>query len=133
MSDEKTVAGTAAAEHTKETLIEAGEVALDELMGDGFDEEEAKELVVKTLDGILAWKLFFTGPLGDALEANDGPAIEKALEVVLPIIKQLCIPDPTKIDERATRAASRGWHKMAARRTARAERVRARQAAKDAE
>ena len=120
----------ALAEEAEEVIVEAGKDAVVELVTDGLSEEEAQQIIVEVLDGILAWRLFLQEPLASALEAADGPAIAAALEKLLPKLKELK-PDPDKIEYRAKRAEERGRPKIAARRRARAERVRARQGAKE--
>jgi len=124
MSTDETL--EALTEEAKEVVAEAGQEALIELIGDGLDQDEAQALLVQILDGVLAWRLFIAEPLASALEANDGPAISKALEA-LPALLDLFDRDPDKIDARADRAEERGHPKVAARRRARAQRVRGRQ------
>ena len=113
----------------REVVIEAGQEALVELITDGLDPEEAETLLVQVLDGVLLWKLFLEDPIASALEAQDGPAIAKALDA-LPDLLELLKPNPDNIEARAKRAEDRGNPKVAARRYARAERVRKRQEAK---
>jgi hypothetical protein len=115
-------------EVAREAAAEAAHEALAELVTDGLDEAEAQSLLVKLLDGILAWRLFVGEPLASLLEAGDGPAIEKALVAISPALIEAFKRDPDKIEERARRAAKRGHNKVAARRRARARRIRVRQA-----
>jgi hypothetical protein len=114
-------------EGAKEAVAEAGQEAIAELVTDGLNEDEAKALVVQLLDGVLAWKLFLAEPLASILEAGDGPAISLAIEKVLPALQEALKSDPDKIETRAATAEERGHPKIAARRRARAARVRARQ------
>ena len=121
-------------DETKDILIEASQEAFIELVTDGLDEQEAKTLLVQVLDGVLAWKLFLSGPLAEALEAGDGPAIAKALEAIpdlLAKLAELLRLDPDKIEERAEKAEERGHDKVAERRYSRAKKVRARQEARE--
>lgn len=113
---------------TKQTMAEAGQEALVELISDGLSEEEATDIVVQVLDSILNWHFLLKGPLlAGALEATDGVAIEKAVEAIKSLIRDIASPDPDKIEERAERAESRGHSKIAARRMARAARLRVKQ------
>ncbi|MAH47918.1 hypothetical protein CMI37_19005 [Candidatus Pacearchaeota archaeon] len=113
-------------EEAKEVALEAAHEAIHELQADGLSEDEAQDLLVQILDGVLAWRLFLQEPLASALEIADGPAISLALEKVLPHLKR----DPDKIETRAAEAEEKGRHKVAERRRRRAARVRERLAEK---
>jgi len=117
-------------EEVREVVTEAGQEALIELITDGLDPEEAEQLLVQVLDGILIWKLFLEDPLASILEEQDGPAIGAAINAI-PHLLEVLKPDPDKIEARAQRAEERGHPKVAARRYARAERVRKRQEARE--
>jgi len=114
-------------EETEEVLLEAGREAVGELVGDGFDQEEATHLLVEVLDAILVWRALLGEPLASVMEAADGPAIEAALSRLVPLV-EAALFDPDKIDGRADRAEAKGRSKLAAIRRKRAERIRARRA-----
>ena len=127
MSDEPLIPTEELVEAAEEAATDAAEEAVAELVGDGLTKDEATNIVIQLLDGILAWRLVVGEPLGSALEAMDGPAIEAAIEKIVPALVEALTPDADKIEERAARAEAKGRTKVAARRRARAERVRTRQ------
>lgn len=112
----------------KQTISDAGQEALAELISDGLSKDEATDILVQILDSILSWHFLLKGPiLAGALEAADGPAIEKAVVALQKALADILTPDPDKVEERAQRAERNGRTKLAARRRARAARLRARQ------
>ena len=119
--------------------LEAAHEAIHELQDDGLSESEALDIVFNVLDQILAFKEVGSligstigGPAGGAAGAIAGEAGEAASDAMLKKLQESIAagdldPDPAKIDARAAKAEERGHPKIAARRRARAARVRARQ------
>lgn len=103
---------------------ELGRALLAELLDDGLQADEALELLAALGDAALPLRLLLPPPWGELTEQRDGDAILALLRRIEQELKR----DPSKIERRAERAAERGHFAVAARRRARAARVRTRQA-----
>ncbi len=72
----------------------------DELIEAGGDEDRTIVAVARFGDGLADWRKVFPGPVGEAIEAADGPAIEAAARALRDLVRV----DPRK---RAIRRDSR--------------------------
>jgi predicted RNA methylase len=102
---------------------QAAREGLVELMGDGLDLDEALGLVSVLLDLALPLRAILPPPWGTLAENADRQAIEALLELLEAALRR----DPERVEARADRAEARGNFLVAARRRARAKRIRERQ------
>ncbi len=106
-----------------EVLEEVEQAARDgllELLDGGLEPGEALELVAALLDAALPLRLVLPFPYGELAERADGPALIEALRLVERTLRR----DPGRVEARADRAEDRGNFLVAARRRARADRMR---------
>ena len=99
---------------------ELGKAAALELLDDGLTPDEALDLVAAALDAVLPLRALLPPPLGTLAEASDGPAIRAALAAITKAVQ----PNPERLERRAEKAAQRGHFVVAARRRARAAKLR---------
>lgn len=107
----------------REILDEAEEIgrsALVELLSDGLQPDEALELLAALADAALPLRALLPAPWGNLAEQHDRRVILLLLEQLEAALRR----NPDKIDKRADRAAERGHFLVAARRRARAARLR---------
>ena len=97
---------------------------LIDLVDSGMTADQALDLVAAVLDAALPLRAVLPPPLGDLAETADGPIIAAALRAAAEAMQ----PNPDRIEARARKAADRGAFMVAARRQARADRIRARRA-----
>lgn len=105
-----------------EEAEQLGRAALLDLLDDGLDSDEALELIAALGDLALPLRLLLPPPVGELVELGDGPALLAVLRKLHDSLER----DPDNVDKRAERAAERGHFLVAARRRARAARIRGR-------
>lgn len=106
-------------------LAEAGELgrsALAELLDNGLSSDEALELLAALVDAAVPLRALLPAPWGELAEQHDGAAVLAGLELLEGVLRK----EPDKIEQRAEKAAQRGHFLVAARRRARARRLRQR-------
>jgi hypothetical protein len=103
-----------------EEAEELGRSALAELLDDGLSSDEALGLLAALVDAAIPLRALLPAPWGGLAEQYDGPAVLAGLERIELELRR----DPAKIDKRADRAAERGHFLVAARRRARAAKLR---------
>jgi hypothetical protein len=105
-------------------LDETAREGLLELLENGLEPDEAIELVAVLLDAALPLRALLPPPWGNLAENADRAVVEALVELFVAGLRR----NPERIEARADRAERRGNFLAAARRRARAERVRARAA-----
>lgn len=102
---------------------QAAREGLVELLDGGLDPDEALDLVALLLDSALPLRALLPPPWGTLAENADRQVIEALLELFEAGLRR----KPERVEARADRAEARGNFLVAARRRARAERIRERQ------
>lgn len=105
----------------REALIEIASEAVEIWIEDGQSPDDAIDRLARAVDLAIDFERIL-GPAGALAEEYDEQVARAILVRIKVMIAQLR-PDPDRLRERARKAASRGRHRLAARRLARAERL----------